>query len=143
MEEERNWAQELENERDELKKRLETEIVLKDKLTLKRDNEMEALSEKIRELEAEVFNKDGTIQQLRKETAEKEKLLNEKCDLFEEKCRAFEEVTTVAEKRKKQVDQLRLSVKSRDDALTDLNNKNRSLLQQVMLIISNHCCYVE
>ncbi|XP_058799122.1 centrosomin isoform X2 [Phymastichus coffea] len=139
LEEERNWAQELENENNELKKRLETEIALKDKLSLKKDNEIEALNEKIKELEVDIFNKNGTLQQLRKEITEKDKILSEKCDLLEEKCRAYEEVTTVAEKRKKQVDQLRLSVKSRDDALTDLNNKNRSLLQQFESNFTKSC----
>lgn len=133
LEEERNWIQELENERDQLKNRLESEMLSKEKLSLKRDREIDALNERIKELEDEVFKKDNSLQQMRKEIIDKDKVIEEKASLLEEKCRAYDEVTTIAEKRKKQVDQLRLSIKSRDDALTDLNNKNRSLLAQVTI----------
>ncbi|XP_016837485.1 centrosomin isoform X4 [Nasonia vitripennis] len=130
LEEERNWAQELENERDQLRDRLETEIASKEKLSIKRDREIESLNDRVRELEEELFKRDNSLQQFRKEIIEKDKVIEEKTCLLEDKCKAYEEVTSVAEKRKKQIDQLRLSVKTRDDALTDLNNKNRSLLSQ-------------
>lgn len=130
MDEERNWAQELENERDQLKNRLESEIVAKEKLMSKRDRDLENLSDKIKDLEEQIFKKDNSLQQLKKEIVEKDKIVEEKNLLLEEKNRAYEEVSLVAEKRKKQVGHLRLSLKSRDDALTDLNNKNRSLLSQ-------------
>ena len=103
-------------------------------MTIKRDREIETLNERIKELEEEVFKKDNSLQQFRKEIVEKDKIIEEKTSLLEEKCRAYEEVSAEAEKRKKQVDQLRLSVKSRDEALTDLNNKNRSLLAQVIIV---------
>lgn len=131
MEEERNWVKELENERDELKNRLEFETTSKEKFALKRDREIETLNEKIKDLEDRIFTKENSLQQFKKEIIEKDKIIEEKCFLLEEKCKAYEEVTSDAEKRKKQIDQLRLSIKSRDDAITELNNKNRSLLVQV------------
>ncbi|KAJ8679472.1 hypothetical protein QAD02_015259 [Eretmocerus hayati] len=131
LEEERNYAQELENERDLIRNRLEAEMISKEKLTAKRDREMEALNERLKDLEDQVFKKDNALQQLKKEVVEKDKLIEEKTSSLEEKSRAYEEVSAVAEKRKKHVEQLRVSIKSRDDALTDLNNKNRALLAQL------------
>lgn len=132
LEEERNWAQELENEKDDLKKRLEFEIVSKEKLTSKRDREIESLNITVKDLEDQIFKKENSLQQYKKETLEKDKLIEEKSFSLQEKCKAYEEVASVAEKRKKQIDQLRLSIKSRDDAITELNNRNRSLLIQVI-----------
>ena len=66
------------------------------------------------------------------------KIIDEKCLVIDEKNKAYEEVTDIAEKRKKQIDQLRLSIKTREDALSDLNNKNRSLLTQV----NNLCSFM-
>ena len=134
LEEERNWAQELENERDQLKGRLESEIEAREKLTTEKDREIDGLREKIKELEEQAFKKDSIAQQYKNELAEKERLIKEKIAILEDKCRAYEELSSVSEKRKKQIDQLRLSVKSRDDALTDLNNKHRALLSQVKYI---------
>lgn len=136
LEEERNWVQELENERDELKNRFEFETLSKEKLTSKRDREIETLNEKIKDLEDQIFKKDNCLQQFKKEIIEKDKILEEKSLLQEEKCKAYEEVTLVAEKRKKQIDQLRSSIKSRDDIITELNNKNRSLLVQVFFFFT-------
>jgi centrosomin len=132
LDEERNWAQGLENERDQLKNRLESEILSKEKLSLKRDREMEALGEQLKEVEEQAFKSENLLQQLKKEIIEKDKIIDEKNSLLQEKCKAYDEVFEIAEKRKKQVDQLRLSVKSRDDALTELNSRNRSLLSQVI-----------
>ncbi|XP_043476790.1 centrosomin isoform X3 [Leptopilina heterotoma] len=130
LEEERNWAQELEIERDQLKGRLESEVKLREKLTLEKDEDIDLLRDKIKELEEQAFMKDSVAQQYKSELVEKERLIKEKIAILEDKCKAYEELSLVSEKRKKQIDQLRLSVKSRDDALTDLNNKHRALLSQ-------------
>ncbi|XP_015592615.1 centrosomin isoform X3 [Cephus cinctus] len=130
LEEERNWALELESERDQLKERLTSEIKLRETLTIERDKEIDNLREKVRDLEDQSFKKESIVQQYRNDLAEKERIIREKNSLLEEKIRAYEDLVAVSEKRKKQVDQLRISVKSRDDALTDLNNKHRTLLSQ-------------
>ncbi|XP_044594988.1 centrosomin isoform X5 [Cotesia glomerata] len=130
LDEERTWGQELETERDELRIRLEEEVKSREKLAADKDQDIESLREKIKELEDEAFRRENVAQQYKTELAEKERVIKEKILMFEEKCRAFEELTAVAEKRKKQVDQLRASVKSRDDALVDSNNKYRTLLNQ-------------
>ncbi|XP_074107915.1 phosphodiesterase 4D interacting protein centrosomin isoform X3 [Cotesia typhae] len=130
LDEERTWGQELETERDELRIRLEEEVKSREKLAADKDQDIESVREKIKELEEEAFRRENIAQQYKTELAEKERVIKEKILMFEEKCRAFEEVTAVAEKRKKQVDQLRASVKSRDDALVDSNNKYRTLLNQ-------------
>lgn len=131
LEEERNWAQELEIERDQLKGRLESELKLREKVTSERSQDIEGLREKIKELEEQSFMKDSVAQQYKSELIEKERLIKEKIAILEDKCKAYEELSLVTEKRKRQIDQLRLSVKSRDDAFTDLNNKHRALLSQV------------
>ncbi|XP_033227702.1 centrosomin isoform X3 [Belonocnema kinseyi] len=130
LEEERNWAQELENEKDQLKGRLESEIGLREKLTTERDREIDGLREKIKELEEQAFMKDSFAQQYKNELAEKDRVIKEKMAILEDKCRAYEEISEISEKRKNQIHQLRLSLKSRDDALTDLNTKHRALLSQ-------------
>lgn len=132
LEEERNWAQELEIERDQFRDRLNGETKLREKLAMERDSEIDALRERIKELEEEAFRRENVVQQQKNEIAEKERLVKEKSLLLDETSRTCEEVSAVAEKRKKQIVQLRLSVKSRDDALTDLNNKHRTLLNQVI-----------
>ncbi|XP_051158816.1 centrosomin-like isoform X4 [Leptopilina boulardi] len=130
LEEERNWAQELEIERDQLKGRLESELKIREKLTSEKEQDIDVMREKIKELEEQAFMKDSVAQQYKNELIEKERLIKEKIAILEDKCKAYEELSLVSEKRKKQIDQLRLSVKSRDDALTDLNNKHRALLSQ-------------
>lgn len=92
---------------------------------------MDELRERVRELEDQVFKKDSIVQQYKSEISEKERAIKEKNTSLEEKCRAYEEICAVSDRRKRQIDQLRMSVKARDDALTDLNNKHRALLSQV------------
>nr|XP_012143776.1 PREDICTED: centrosomin isoform X3 [Megachile rotundata] len=130
LEEERGWAQELESERDEFRERLEAETRLRENLAAERVQDIEELREKVKELEDQVLKRDTVVQQCRNELVEKERIIKEKNAQLDEKCRAYEELNTVSEKRKKQVDQLRASIKTRDDALTDLNNKHRALLSQ-------------
>ncbi|XP_043275851.1 centrosomin isoform X2 [Venturia canescens] len=130
LEEERNWAHELEIERDQFRDRLDAETRLREKLSSEHANDIDGLRERIRELEEDLSKRESLVQQQKSEIAEKDRLVKEKMLLLEETCRTYEEVSAVAEKRKKQIVQLRLSVKSRDDALTDLNNKHRALLNQ-------------
>lgn len=131
MEEERSWAQELENERDQFRERLDVEIQLREKQDADRIRDIEELREKVKELEEQLFKKDSIVQQYRNDLAERDRLLREKSALLQDKCQAYEDVSLVSEKRKKQIVQLRASVKTRDDALTDLNYKHRALLSQV------------
>ncbi|CAK9816411.1 CDK5 regulatory subunit-associated protein 2 [Anthophora quadrimaculata] len=130
LEEERIWVQELESERDEFRERLETETRLRENLDAERLQDIEALREKVKELEEQLLKRDTVVQQNRNELLEKERVIKEKNAQLDEKCRMYEELNAVSEKRKKQVDQLRASIKTRDDALTDLNNKHRALLTQ-------------
>ncbi|XP_017882781.1 centrosomin isoform X2 [Ceratina calcarata] len=130
LDEERIWAQELESERDEFRERLEAETRLRENLDAERLQDIEALRDKVKELEEQMLKRDTVIQQCRNELLEKERVIKEKNTQLDEKCRMYEEVNAVSEKRKKQVDQLRTSIKTRDDALTDLNNKHRALLSQ-------------
>lgn len=130
LEEEREWAQELESERDQFRDRLEAETHLRENLAAERLRDIDELRERVRELEDQVFKKDSIVQQYKSDISEKDRTIKEKSTLFEEKCRAYEELCSVSERRKKQIDQLRMSVKARDDALTDLNNKHRALLSQ-------------
>lgn len=131
LEEERNWAQELENERDQFRQRLDVETRLREKQDSDRIRDIEELREKVKTLEEQLFKKDNTVQQYKNDLAENDRLLREKNTLLQEKCQAYEEANLVSEKRKKQIVQLRASVKTRDDALTDLNYKHRALLSQV------------
>ncbi|XP_043663941.1 interaptin isoform X4 [Vespula pensylvanica] len=130
LEEEREWAQELESERDQFRDRLGTEIQTRENLATERLRDMDELRERVRELEDQVFKKDSIVQQYKSEISEKERAIKEKNTSLEEKCRAYEEICSVSDRRKRQIDQLRMSVKARDDALTDLNNKHRALLSQ-------------
>nr|XP_050845124.1 interaptin isoform X4 [Vespula vulgaris] len=130
LEEEREWAQELESERDQFRDRLGTEIQTRENLATERLRDMDELRERVRELEDQVFKKDSIVQQYKSEISEKERAIKEKNTSLEEKCRAYEEICAVSDRRKRQIDQLRMSVKARDDALTDLNNKHRALLSQ-------------
>lgn len=132
MEEERIWAQELEGERDEFRERLDAETRLRENLDSERLQDIETLQEKVKELEEQLLKRDTVVQQCRNKLLEKERAVKEKSGQLDEKCRVYDELIAVSEKRKKQVDQLRASIKSRDDALTDLNNKHRSLLSQVI-----------
>lgn len=130
LNEERSWTQELETERDELRERLEAEARMKENLTAERLQESESLREKVKELEEELLKKDVDLQQCRNDQTETKRLNKELNAQLENKCQTFDELNAVAEKRKKQIEQLRSSIKTRDDALTDLNNKHRSLLSQ-------------
>ncbi|KAI4503280.1 hypothetical protein M0802_001502 [Mischocyttarus mexicanus] len=130
LEEEREWAQELECERDQFRDRLETEIQLRENLATERLRDIDELRERVRELEDQVFKKDNIVQQYKSELSEKDRALKEKNTLLDEKCKAYEDICSVSDRRKRQIDQLRISVKARDDALTDLNNKHRTLLSQ-------------
>lgn len=132
LEEERSWAHELEIERDQFRDRLDAETRLREKLSSEHANDIDGLRERIKELEEDLSKRESLVQQQKNEIAEKDRLVKEKLLLLEETCRTYEEVNAVAEKRKKQIAQLRLSIKSRDDALTDLNNKHRALLNQVL-----------
>jgi len=131
LDEERSWAQELENERDQFRERLDVETRLREKLEIDRIRSIEELRENVKTLEEQLFKKDSIVQQHKNDLAERDRLLKQKNALLEEKHRAYEDISQVSEKRKKQIVQLRASVKTRDDALTELNNKHRALLSQV------------
>ncbi|XP_076378265.1 phosphodiesterase 4D interacting protein centrosomin isoform X2 [Megalopta genalis] len=131
LNEERGWTQELETERDELKERLEAEIRVRENLAAERVQESESLREKVKELEEELLKREVDLQQSRNDLSETKRAQKELKTQLENRCQAFDELNAVTEKRKKQIDQLRTSVKTRDDALTDLNNKHRSLLSQL------------
>ncbi|XP_078050206.1 phosphodiesterase 4D interacting protein centrosomin isoform X2 [Augochlora pura] len=131
LNEERVWTQEIETERDELKERLETEVRARENLAAERVQESESLREKVKELEEELLKREVDLQQSRNDQSEAKRAQKELKTQLENKCQAFDELNAVAEKRKKQIDQLRTSIKTRDDALTDLNNKHRSLLSQL------------
>lgn len=131
LEEERNWAQELENERDQFRERLAMETRLREKQDGDRVRNIEELCNEVKELKDQLFKKDSIVQQYKNDLAEQDRLLKQKSALLEEKCQAYEEISQVSEKRKKQIIQLRTSVKTRDDALTEINNKHRALLSQV------------
>jgi len=134
LDEERSWAQELENERDQFRERLDVETRLREKLEIDRVRSIEELRENVKTLEEQLFKKDSVVQQHKNDLAERDRLLKQKNALLEEKHRAYEDISQVSEKRKKQIVQLRASVKTRDDALTELNNKHRALLSQVKKI---------
>jgi len=131
LEEERSWAQELENERDQFRERLDVETRLREKQDSDRMQNIEELRNEVKELKEQLFKKDSIVQQYKNDLAERDRLIKQKSALLEEKCQAYEEVSQVSEKRKKQIIQLRASVKTRDDALTEINNKHRALLSQV------------
>lgn len=86
----------------------------------------------MRELEEIILRKDSSVQQYRNELIEKERMLKEKCGQLEEKIKMCDELYAVSEKRKKQIDSLRLSLKTKDDSFTDLSNKHRLLVSQVI-----------
>ncbi|XP_025153819.1 centrosomin isoform X3 [Harpegnathos saltator] len=130
LEEERSWAQELENERDQLRERLDVEVRLREKQDTDRVRDIDLLREKVKELDDQLFKKDTVVQQYRNDLVECDRLVKEKSALLLEKCQAYEELNLISEKRKQQIVQLRASVKTRDDALTDLNYKHRTLLSQ-------------
>ncbi|KAL2717406.1 interaptin isoform X6 [Vespula squamosa] len=130
LEEEREWAQELESERDQFRDRLGAEIQTRENLATERLRDIDELRERVRELEDQVFKKDNIVQQYKSEISEKDRAIKEKNTSLEEKCKAYEEICSVSDRRKRQIDQLRMSIKARDDALTDLNNKHRALLSQ-------------
>lgn len=136
LEEERSWAQELESERDYLRERLDIDTKLREKQDADRVQDIEELRDKLKDLEEQLFKKDTVVQQYKNDFTERDRLFREKNALLQEKCQAYEEIDLVSEKRKKQIVQLRASVKTRDDALTDLNYKHRALLSQVNY--SNH-----
>lgn len=145
LEEERSWAQELENERDQFRERLEVEIRLREKQDRDRVQSIEELRdegrelrEEVKELKEQLFRRETIVEQYKNDLVEQDRLLKQKSALLEEKCRAYEELSQVSEKRKKQIIQLRASVKTRDDALTEINNKHRALLSQVNYVGNNH-----
>lgn len=131
MEEERSWALELEYERDQFRERLDVETRLREKQDSDRVQSIDELRDEVKELKDQLFKKDSVVQQYKNDLAEQDRLIKQKSALLEEKCQAYEEVSQVSEKRKKQLIQLRASIKTRDDALTEINNKHRALLSQV------------
>lgn len=131
LEEERNWALELEYERDQFRERLDVETRLREKQDSDRVQSIDELRDEMKELKEQLFKKDSVVQQYKNDLAEQDRLIKQKSALLEEKCQAYEEVSQVSEKRKKQLIQLRASIKTRDDALTEINNKHRALLSQV------------
>lgn len=131
LEEERNWAQELENERDQFRERLDVETQLREKQNGDQVRNIEELRDEVKELKDQLFKKDSIVQQYKNDFAEQDRLFKQKSALLEEKCQVYEEVNQESEKRKKQIIQLRASIKTRDDALTEINNKHRALLSQV------------
>lgn len=131
LEEERSWALELEYERDQFRERLDVETRLREKQDSDRVQSIDELRDEVKELKDQLFKKDSVVQQYKNDLAEQDRLIKQKSVLLEEKCQAYEEVSQVSEKRKKQLIQLRASIKTRDDALTEINNKHRALLSQV------------
>lgn len=131
LEEERSWALELEYERDQFRERLDVETRLREKQDSDRVQSIDELRDEVKELKDQLFKKDSVVQQYKNDLAEQDRLIKQKGALLEEKCQAYEEVSQVSEKRKKQLIQLRASIKTRDDALTEINNKHRALLSQV------------
>lgn len=131
LEEERSWALELEYERDQFRERLDVETRLREKQDSDRVQSIDELRDEVKELKDQLFKKDSVVQQYKNDLAEQDRLIKQKSALLEEKCQAYEEVSQVSEKRKKQLIQLRTSIKTRDDALTEINNKHRALLSQV------------
>lgn len=131
LEEERSWALELEYERDQFRERLDVETRLREKQDSDRVQSIDELRDEVKELKDQLFKKDSVVQQYKNDLAEHDRLIKQKSALLEEKCQAYEEVSQVSEKRKKQLIQLRASIKTRDDALTEINNKHRALLSQV------------
>lgn len=131
LEEERSWALELEYERDQFRERLDVETRLREKQDSDRVQSIDELRDEVKELKDQLFKKDSVVQQYKNDLAEQDRLIKQKSVLLEEKCQAYEEVSQVSEKRKKQLIQLRTSIKTRDDALTEINNKHRALLSQV------------
>ncbi|XP_050453761.1 CDK5 regulatory subunit-associated protein 2 isoform X4 [Cataglyphis hispanica] len=130
LEEERYWAEELENERDQFREQLDIQTQLREKEDCDRVRSIEKLREEVKELKEELLKKDSIVQQYKDNLNERDRLLKQKNTLLEEKCRMYEEINQVSEKRKKQIIQLRTSVKTRDDALAEINNKHRALLLQ-------------
>lgn len=131
LDEERLWGQEIENERNQFKKRLDNEIHTREKLTSIRDDDIELLRVRIKELEEISLKRESTSQQYKNELAEKDRLIKEKISLLEEKCRMCDELSTIAENRQKQAEHLRASIKARDETITELNSKNRLLHNKV------------
>lgn len=131
LEEERYWAEELENERDQFREQLDMQTQLREKEDCDRVRSIEKLREEVKELKEELLKRDSIVQQYKDDLNERDRLLKQKNTLLEEKCRMYEEINQVSEKRKKQIIQLRTSVKTRDDALAEINNKHRALLSQV------------
>lgn len=131
LEEERSWALELEYERDQFRERLDVETRLREKQDSDWVQSIDELRDEVKELKDQLFKKDSVVQQYKNDLAEQDRLIKQKSVLLEEKCQAYEEVSQVSEKRKKQLIQLRTSIKTRDDALTEINNKHRALLSQV------------
>lgn len=131
LEEERSWALELEYERDQFRERLDVETRLREKQDSDRVQSIDELRDEVKELKDQLFKKDSVVQQYKNDRAEQDRLIKQKSALLEEKCQAYEEVSQVSEKKKKQLIQLRASIKTRDDALTEINNKHRALLSQV------------
>ncbi|XP_011261366.2 CDK5 regulatory subunit-associated protein 2 isoform X2 [Camponotus floridanus] len=130
LEEERYWAEELENERDQFREQLDMQTQLREKQDCDRVQSIEKLREEVKELKEELLKKDSVAQQCKDDLSERDRLLKQKNSLLEEKNRMYEEIKQVSEKRKKQIIQLRTSVKTRDDALAEINNKHRTLLSQ-------------
>ncbi|XP_029157354.1 centrosomin isoform X2 [Nylanderia fulva] len=130
LDEERYWAEELENERDQFREQLDMQTQLREKQDCERVRSIEKLCEEVKELKEELLKKDSIVQQYKDDLSERDRLLKQKSTLLEEKCRMCEELNQISEKRKKQIIQLRISVKTRDDALAEVNNKHRALLSQ-------------
>lgn len=131
LEEERYWAEEIENERDQFREQLDMQTQLREKQNCERIQSIEKLREEVKELKEELLKKDSIVQQCKDDLNERDRVLKQTNTLLEEKNRMYEEIKQVSEKRKKQIIQLRTSVKTRDDALAEINNKHRTLLSQV------------
>lgn len=121
---------ELEGERDQLKERLESEILSKEGLAEDRSRELDQCREQVRHLEEQVFRLESLSQQHKNELVERDRVIKEKSIQLEERVRLYDELNNECEKKRKQVESLRASVKARDDALIELNNKHKSLLSQ-------------
>ncbi|CAB0035656.1 unnamed protein product, partial [Trichogramma brassicae] len=86
------------------------------------------------DLEQRLLQKNHELRLREQEIADKDYLMKEKDMMLQEKCQEYDKIIQIAEKRKSQIDLLRFSVKSRDDALTELTDKNKTLISQEILI---------
>ncbi|KAL7286531.1 hypothetical protein TKK_0019267 [Trichogramma kaykai] len=131
LKEKENLAQQLENEKDQIRLRTKHDISLREKELHEKDEVILVLDEKIKDLEQRLLQKNHELRLREREIVDKDDLIKEKDMMLQEKCQEYDKIIQIAEKRKSQIDLLRFSVKSRDDALTELTDKNKTLISQL------------